>query len=160
MRKLSATRWIIPIAIAFLANFIFFNVYLPFRGMPPIGIEVQASKGSVIIWSVEAGSPAADAGALPGDKVRSFNGTPVRELNDYLMPEELISQKDRTVMSVERDGKQLALELKITGTNLESLSDVNRFALFFWILIGGLELAFALFLALARPHDGSALSAS
>jgi Serine phosphatase RsbU, regulator of sigma subunit len=160
MRRLGTTLWIAPLAIAFFANFFYSNIYMPFRGMPPIGIEVRSSNGSVGIWFVEPGSPAANAGALPGDVVRSFNGNPVRELNDYLVPEQLIAKSDQTVISVERSGKQLPLRLKITGTYFESLSDVNRFAFLFWVLIGGLELAFASFLAFGRPHDSSALSAS
>ncbi|MFL6299156.1 MAG: SpoIIE family protein phosphatase [Terriglobales bacterium] len=160
MRKLRATLWIAPLAIAFVANLLYSNIYLPFRGMPPVGIEVGVSNNEVTIWSVDPGSPGGTAGALLGDKVRAFNGQPVRELNDYLIPDQLISPNQPAVISVERNGRPVALQLRITGTYFDSLTKINRAALLFWIVISGLELAFALFLALARPHDPSALSAS
>src|SRR5947209_4431909 len=112
MKRLGTMLWMAPLAIAFFASFLYSNVYLPFRGVPPIGIEVRVSNNAVTIWSVAPGSPAANAGVLPGDRARSFNGQPIRELNDYLIPEQLIAQRDRTVITVERSGKQLELELK------------------------------------------------
>lgn len=148
------------LAISFLANFAYSGVYLQLWGMPPIGIEVHPAGDSITIWRVEDDSPAHDAGAARGDIIRSFNGRPVRVLNDYLIPEQLISRDTVIYLSVERDGRTLDLPIKAPGSYFASLNTVNQVATIFWVLIGGLELVLALILAFARPGNASVLSAA
>jgi len=148
------------LAISFVANFVYSGVYLQLSGMPPVGIEVHSSGDSITIWKVETDSPAQAAGAVPGDVIRSFNGRPVRGLNDYLVPEQLMSRDATTHLTVERDGRTLDLPIKVSGSYFASLNTVNRVATIFWILIAALELVLALTLALGRPGNASVLSAA
>src|SRR5690349_16350492 len=103
MNRIRVPLWMAMLAIAFVANFLYSGVYLQLWGMPPIGIEVHSTGNSITIWRVEGNSPAHVAGAVRGDIVRSFDGHPVRSLNDYLIPEQLISRDAITHLTVERD---------------------------------------------------------
>ncbi len=75
---------------------------------------VQVSGPDAIVAAVDAGSPGAQAGLEPGDRVRAFNGEAIRDSIDYYV--HLLEQQPggRVRLSVDRDGRssevQLALE--------------------------------------------------
>jgi serine phosphatase RsbU (regulator of sigma subunit) len=152
--------WMVLLAVSFIANFLYAGVYLQLWGMPSIGIEVQSSGDSISVWKVESGSPAESAGAAAGDIVRSFNGRPMRQLNDYLITEQLISHGALTRLTIEREGRLLDLQIATGGSYFTSVSPVNRLAIIFWILIGILEFVLASILAFGRPSDRSVLCAA
>jgi phosphoserine phosphatase RsbU/P len=160
MSKVQARWWIGALALTFVTNFLVAHFYLPFSASPSVGIQTRFGSNEPRVWKLDPGSPALSADIRSGDLIKAVSGDRIDSADEYYMREQLISQKNRTVITVERNGKQLALELKITGAYFESLSDVNRIALLFWILIGGLELAVASFLAFGRPRGSSALSAA
>jgi serine phosphatase RsbU (regulator of sigma subunit) len=159
-RKALLRCLIAAIATPFLFSFIFSGVYLPLDGVPPLGIEVHAGNDEPTVWRVDPNSPAADAGMLSGDKIREFNGTRVRQLNDYLIPEQLIVPNSPARISVERDGHQLELVLEPRGSYFTSVTHLNKIAIIFWALLGILELILAATLAFGRPTNGSALAAA
>src|SRR3954468_21785647 len=136
MTKIRIPIWMAILAVSFFANFAYSGIYLPLRGMPSLGIEVQSTEAAIKIWRVEPNSPAAVAGAQEGDVIRFFNGHPVRNLNDYLIPEQLMSQQVPTSLIVERGGRSLHLEVRNSGTYIGSLSAVNQLAALFWIFVG------------------------
>src|SRR3954462_4936402 len=104
MTRTRIPLWMAMLAVSFFANFAYSGIYLPLRGMPSLGIEVESTEAAIKIWKVEPDSPAALAGARQGDVIRSFNGHPVRNLNDYLIPEQLMPQQAPTLLIVERGG--------------------------------------------------------
>ena len=76
---------------------------------------VLTPEGDYQVLSVSAGSPAADAGFLEGDIVRSINGIAVEHLGDPLRLSNLFRAGAGTVYELEimRDGKPLELRLTL-----------------------------------------------
>jgi len=66
------------------------------------------------IGHVEPGSPAANAGLLPGDRVLSVNGRRVSSFDDIVSA--AVLSGDRLRLSIERGGKPLEPEIEITLT--------------------------------------------
>lgn len=62
----------------------------------------------VIIKEVEPGSPAAQAGILPGDNLISINGNPIRDVLDYRF---YLAERSVTLL-LEREGRELSVGLR------------------------------------------------
>lgn len=76
------------------------------------------------LGSIAAGGPAEDAGLLPGDTVTAIDGEPV---GDFLDLADLVRARpgQNAIFGVERDGRQIELEVAIERTE-ESGSSIGR----------------------------------
>ncbi|MGH8146117.1 MAG: Do family serine endopeptidase [Rhodanobacteraceae bacterium] len=79
-------------------------------------LGIKASSGA-LITSVLPGSPAAKAGLKPGDLVTSINGKPVTDAQDLRNAEGLATVGSTLVLGVDRSGKQLTLDAKLTASS-------------------------------------------
>jgi S1-C subfamily serine protease len=87
------------------------SVAIPRELAEQIGIDQDSG---VMIFSVERGSPAKDAGLAMGDVIVGFNGKPVTDFYDLprLLAEDVI-EKETTLTIIRREK---LLELTITPT--------------------------------------------
>ena len=75
--------------------------------------------------SADPASPAAAAGLLPGDRILSFNGTPIRSW-DQLVDLIRANRDGKAVIGYERDGEQLTATTDTTVNTVRSLDDVEK----------------------------------
>ncbi|HZN92927.1 MAG TPA: RIP metalloprotease RseP [Myxococcales bacterium] len=88
-----------------------------------LGVSEHAT---TLVGTVEPGMPAAEAGIRPGDRIVSIEGQKVELFDDIV--EQLQTRYDRpTVISVDRDGKQITLTLTpLRSTQSDPLESVTR----------------------------------
>jgi membrane-associated protease RseP (regulator of RpoE activity) len=75
--------------------------------------------------SSDPASPAAAAGLLPGDRILSFNGTPIQDW-DQLVDLIRANRDGEAVIGYERDGEQLTATTDTTVNTVRSLEDVEK----------------------------------
>ena len=69
----------------------------------------------ITVTDVTTGSPADVGGIKVGDKILAFNGVEVADSEELNFQKEKCSVGDKVVITVERDGKQLDLEITLTA---------------------------------------------
>ena len=80
-------------------------------GVYQVGIEEpEFYRDTAVIGGVVEGSPAAEAGVLPGDRIVGIDGNPVRSWKDLNL-EVSLSPGQRRMLEVERQGQRLNLEI-------------------------------------------------
>jgi S1-C subfamily serine protease len=89
-------------------------------GIQPVRLDagLQESLGQqtgLMLMSVEAGGPAANAGLLQGDVVVAVDGTPIRQMDDL-----------QSLLSSERVGRQVAVRLVRAGVVQEVAVEVGQ----------------------------------
>jgi S1-C subfamily serine protease len=89
-------------------------------GIQPVRLDagLQESLGQqtgLMLMSVEAGGPAANAGLLQGDVVVAVDGTPIRQMDDL-----------QSLLSSERVGRQVAVRLVRAGVVQEAAVEVGQ----------------------------------
>lgn len=90
-----------------------------------VGFQVDATLyDRPIIGAVEAGSPAAQAGLVPGDRILSINGTPQAtwESAQYAV---LVRPDEELALEVERDGRQREVKVRSQATSTEKVGTIG-----------------------------------
>jgi Do/DeqQ family serine protease len=82
-------------------------------------LGIKAAHGA-LITDVLPGSPAAAAGLKPGDLVTSVNGQPVTDAQDLRNAQGLAPVGSTLALGVNRNGRQLQLEAKLTAISGEA----------------------------------------
>ncbi len=83
--------------------------------------DLEGIKG-VVISQVEKGSPADDAGLLPGDVVTAVNGRPVRDASEMRNSVGLLRAGSKISIDIHRDGKEKTVVAKIAQPEMSKLS--------------------------------------
>lgn len=90
-----------------------------FKGVPVrkprgfLGLEIEESGGAVVVTSVLAKSPAAEAGIKPGDKLLKFTKEPVDQAKDLTNFAAKKSPGDEVTLTVERNGQEKQFTIKL-----------------------------------------------
>ncbi len=130
-------------------------------GQPWLGLKFDPSKQAPVVQAVEAGSPAAREGLLPGDRVETLGGQPVKDVLEFetlvldhkagdtlrmgvRRGDKLIDSKVSVVAAPKPDGAKLARTL--FGLNLQELSPETAQSL-------GLAVDRGLLVAAAEPSS-------
>jgi serine protease Do/serine protease DegQ len=82
-------------------------------------LGIKATQGA-LITDVLPGSPAAAAGLKPGDLVTSVNGQPVTDAQDLRNAQGLAPVGSTLVLGVDRNGRSLKLDAKLTAISGEA----------------------------------------
>ena len=96
------------------------EVRSPFVGIRPGGITPELAQqlglprtDGVLVLDVVAGSPAAEAGLLPGDVVTSLNGQRVRSVEDFLGGLRVLRPEQQVPVVRLRDGKEETVQVTL-----------------------------------------------
>ena len=79
-----------------------------FRGVPVLGVTVTNSPdngGQVVVYTVEDGYGAAEAGIQPGDVLLKADGQPLHQINDLMAVRRTHLVGDTMTLTVQRDGQ-------------------------------------------------------
>ncbi len=98
-------------------------------GFYMVGFAVEGSRyDRTIVGAVDAGSPAARSGIVPGDEIVSIDGTPVptweeAQYHIVLRPEAALS------LRVRRGGEELTVPLRSEATSVEKVGSIGVYPL-------------------------------
>ena len=87
-----------------------------FRGIPTLGVTVTNSPdngGQVVVYTVEDGYGAAEAGIQPGDVLLKADGQPLHQINDLMAVRRTHLVDDTMTLTVLRDGKVFDVEVPL-----------------------------------------------
>jgi serine protease Do len=99
-------------AMAIAANLLATSGVKVWHGMAAAS-DAPASLSGMKVASVEAKSPAADAGLQPGDVVTAVDGTEVHRTLDFHRAMLEHKPGDKVDVTIERDGKELAMSIEL-----------------------------------------------
>lgn len=86
----------------------------PLRDKAPyLGVAVEEQEGGVALRSVDEGSPAAQAGLRPGDRVVSFDGRPVESIRGWLRALRLKQAGQHAALVVQRGKEQVTADVEL-----------------------------------------------
>lgn len=92
-----------------------------------IGVQVQRRDGLVTVTTPLAGTPAARAGILPGDRIVAVDGVDARELATEEVTALIAGPRGGTVvLTVERDGRAIELAIERGEIRAESVKGLRR----------------------------------
>ena len=87
-----------------------------FRGIPTLGVTVTNSPdngGQVVVYTVEDGYGAAEAGIQPGDVLLKADGQPLHQINDLMAVRRTHLVDDTMTLTVLRDGRVFDVEVPL-----------------------------------------------
>ena len=87
-----------------------------FRGIPTLGVTVTNSPdngGQVVVYTVEDGYGAAEAGIQPGDVLLKADGQPLHQINDLMAVRRTHLVDDTMTLTVLRDGQVFDVEVPL-----------------------------------------------
>ena len=87
-----------------------------FRGIPTLGVTVTNSSdngGQVVVYTVEDGYGAAEAGIQPGDVLLKADGQPLHQINDLMAVRRTHLVDDTMTLTVLRDGRVFDVEVPL-----------------------------------------------
>ena len=87
-----------------------------FRGIPTLGVTVTNSPdngGQVVVYTVEDGYGAAEAGIQPGDVLLKADGQPLHQINDLMTVRRTHLVDDTMTLTVLRDGRVFDVEVPL-----------------------------------------------
>lgn len=87
-----------------------------FRGIPTLGVTVTNSPdngGQVVVYTVEDGYGAAEAGIQPGDVLLKADGQPLHQINDLMAVRRTHLVDDTMKLTVLRDGQVFDVEVPL-----------------------------------------------
>ena len=87
-----------------------------FRGVPVLGVTVTNSPdngGQVVVYTVEDGYGAAEAGIQPGDVLLKADGQPLHQINDLMAVRRTHLVDDTMTLTVLRDGQVFDVEVPL-----------------------------------------------
>ncbi len=93
-------------------------------------VEAPGAARAAVVSEVFRGSPAAQAGLLPGDKVLAVNGRPVERFQQLLRKVSFLAPGTKATLRIERGGtvqeRSVTLAQRPAAQTLSALSDANR----------------------------------
>src|SRR4051812_48122999 len=124
--KIDPRWWIGILALSFGANYAFNNCFLPFSGMPGLGIQFRLGDENPRIFKVDPTSPAGLAGIAPGDLIVGVDGRGILSINDYFLQEQLLGGDARFQLTIKRAGQRKIVDVFWKGSYFHSLSPINQ----------------------------------
>jgi serine protease Do len=85
-----------------------------------------ADQSGALVASVQADTPAANAGIQPGDVIRSVNGAKIDTPRDLAVQVASVKPGDEANLDIVRDGKSLTLSLKVGELPTDQTADAGN----------------------------------
>src|SRR5438067_1576494 len=144
--------WMFALAAAF-AGYFALLLQSDLTRPAPTGLVSEIHESAMMVDAVSPGSPAADAGLQPGDRIVTANGLPIRNRLDWLA----------VAMNLQ-SGRPLRLEVARGGEWREAILPLSRTPAGFWMTAAGatllvprgvqfIALALVFVVAFKRPFD-------